>query len=249
MNSFTDISKYKPYFGEPAFGLVIKPSELGRFFDMRKVRKDAIISEMIGVRYHSLVVIKMEYIKNCVPYFLCQCDCGNTCIKKGAYLRSGHTKSCGCRKHEMCGSTSITFGVSKTPLYRIWLGMIARCYNHKNNAYHNYGGRGITVCDEWLINPTVFIEWAKNNGYKKGLTIDRIDVDGIYSPNNCRFCDYKTQCNNKRNTIFLECGGERLPLQIISEKYGVPPKTVHQRIRKLGWDDCKALLTLVKKQK
>ena len=112
----------------------------------------------------------------------------------GNYLRSGITKSCGCLLHEH----NKTHGLSNTDLYRIYCGMKSRCYNKNNKKYKNYGGRGIKICDEWVNDFSTFYKWAISNGYEKGLSIDRIDVDGNYEPSNCRWANNDIQSHNKR---------------------------------------------------
>jgi hypothetical protein len=140
--------------------------------------------------------------------WLCQCECGNTVIVAGNNLQQGHVKSCGClpkyglhKKHEL----------SKSRLFKILTGMGQRCYNPKNPNYGDYGGRGINICDEWLNKENGFIafyNWAMANGYQENLSIDRINNDKGYSPDNCRWANSKWQCNNKRNTIKMEYNGE-----------------------------------------
>lgn len=113
-------------------------------------------------------------------------------------MRSGHTKSCGCFNRDAAGERGTTHGLYKHRLYAIWGSMKSRCLNQKKHNYHHYGGRGITVCPEWLDDAAVFIEWAEANGAAPGLQIDRIDNDGGYSPDNCRFVTPKENMNNRR---------------------------------------------------
>lgn len=159
----------------------------------------------------------------------CKCDCGNTKITDTKSLRSGHCKSCGCipskprfpkYKHNMTDSR----------LYNVWKSMKGRCYTKSCSAYKLYGGRGITVCDEWKNDFETFYYWAMQNGYKPGLTIDRIDVNGNYTPDNCRWADYYTQANNKTDTKYYEIDGKTLTLREASEVYNIPYKTLKGRI-------------------
>lgn len=117
--------------------------------------------------------------------WLCRCDCGNLAEVRSTNLLSGNTMSCGCLQKEM--HIGYRHGDDRTRLYQIWGNVKTRCYNSNEQHYHRYGGRGITVCDEWKNDYVVFKKWALSNGYENNLTIDRINNDGNYEPNNCQW--------------------------------------------------------------
>lgn len=156
------------------------------------------LKDRTGMRFGRLVVT--EYAGN--AFWKCKCDCGNEIVVKGAQLDNGHTKSCGCYHRDQVSKAATTHGASKDRLYTVWQGMKGRCYDSSRANYKNYGGRGITICDEWLHDFAAFRDWAMANGYDPDAphgkcTIDRIDVDGNYEPSNCRWVDMKVQSNNK----------------------------------------------------
>lgn len=111
-------------------------------------------------------------------------------------------------------------------------GMKQRCYNTKDSEYKNYGSRGIRICEDWLSNPDSFFEWGVSNGYKKGLTIDRIDVNKGYTPENCRWVTMAEQQSNKRTNIFVECKGRKVTLAEASRQIGVSESTIWMRIKR-----------------
>ena len=130
-------------------------------------------------------------------------------------------------------------GFSNKRLYKLWIGIKTRCYNHNRKGFYLYGGRGITMCNEWENDFLKFREWAIVNGYnetaKRGeYTIDRIDVNGNYTPDNCRFITLQEQMNNRRKTTFITYKGETKPMADWCRQYGIRVNTAHKRI-KLGW--------------
>ena len=134
----------------------------------------------------------------------CVCDCGNTVVVFRKCLLSGNTASCGCTR----GEKRITHGGKGTKLYDVWCGMKGRCNNRNNDDYERYGGRGISVCNEWNDDFASFRDWALSNGYADGLTIDRINVDGSYCPDNCRWVGVAEQANNRTNNVHMTYNGE-----------------------------------------
>jgi hypothetical protein len=129
-------------------------------------------------------------------------------------------------------------------MYEAWSHMKQRCFCETDQSYHDYGARGITVCDEWLIFEP-FMEWSLNNGYSPELTLDRIDNNGNYEPSNCRWADRKTQQNNRRNSIYISVNGVTLPCAEWARLTGIPKNTLRGRI-KMGWSAEKAISTPVK---
>lgn len=139
-------------------------------------------------------------------------------------------------------------GLCKSRLYRTWTHMIGRCYNATDAAYDNYGGRGIVMCNEWKNSFCSFYDWALENGYNDSLTIDRIDVDGNYCPENCRWVDQKTQQNNRRDNVFVEYNGKRITVAQLAEITGAKPASLRRRL-KTGWSVEKIVNTPYEKQK
>lgn len=191
-----------------------------------------------------------------ISYWLCKCDCGNTIEVSGGNLRSGHTKSCGCYARKQSSkrmkekNPGKKHGLWKSRLWNIWGSMNKRCYLKTHVHYKNYGGRGIRVCDEWLnkenglIN---FYNWAMTNGYRDDLTIDRINPDGNYEPNNCRWITRKEQNNNKRNNKIIEYDGHKYTMTNLARKFNIDPNRFAERLRN-GWTIEKALNTPIRKR-
>lgn len=167
--------------------------------------------------------------------YLCKCECGNTTIVRSDHLKSGHTTSCGCNKIMITSHKK-----SQSNLYRRWDKIKQRCYNKNSKNYKNYGARGVKMCDEWLHNFMAFYNWAISNGYRNTLTIDRIDVNGNYEPNNCRWVDYTTQNNNRRNTVYLTCNGKTQSVMEWCRELNLNPSTVYYRVKR-GYNSYRCL--------
>ena len=193
---------------------------------------------LIGQKFNRLLVIgdAERYISpsgHRMKQWLCRCDCGKEIAVTTNHLRSGHTKSCGCYAKEVSIQNGLKkkHGLTKTRIHRIWTQMKTRCFNPKDEHYKDYGGRGITICDEWLNNLQAFHDWAIANGYSDELTIDRIDVNGNYEPSNCRWITTKEQNFNKRNTVFVTYKGETKTLAEWSSETGINYQTLFYRYK------------------
>ena len=204
---------------------------------------------LVGMKFGRLTVMDRESPKSkkAKGLWVCKCECGNVIKVNTSDLKSGNTTSCGCKRKETLRQLRTKHGESNTRLYNVWSDMKKRCYNTKNVDYKNYGGRGITVCDEWMDFQN-FYEWAIANGYDETAprgqcTIDRIDVDGCYEPENCRWVDRYIQMNNKRNNRILTYNGESHTLAEWSEIGNIPYNSEKSRLNKLHGSVEKTLTT------
>jgi hypothetical protein len=188
-------------------------------------------NNLLGRRFASLLVLCRSTDcgngKKPTVKWECQCDCGNEVTVSGNALLSGHTKSCGCLK--------IKHGYSnKERLYQTWKNMRRRCFDPTNNRWEHYGGKGITICPEWN-DYVLFREWAMSSGYNDDLTIDRIDVNGNYCPDNCRWVDAKTQANNVSRNHIIEYEGKKMTMSEFAGYLGISYSALQHRIER-GWD-------------
>lgn len=160
--------------------------------------------DLTGKRYGRITVISQtENSKSGITQWVCECDCGRTFVSRGDSLRNGRTKSCGCLKRDRTIERNYRHGDAYNRLYNVWRGMKQRVYDENHISYKYYGGRGIGICEEWASSYEAFRSWAFSNGYNEdaprgSCTLDRIDVNGDYKPDNCRWVSMKVQQNNHR---------------------------------------------------
>lgn len=194
-------------------------------------------ANLIGKKYNRLTVIaRAENTANGKRRWICKCDCGRIKEKAvtGFDLISGKVKSCGCLYKESNKNINKKHGLSGKRLHRIWCSMKQRCTNTQSAGFKNYGGAGITICNEWL-DFQAFYDWATANGYADNLTIDRIDNNGNYCPDNCRWVDMKKQQNNRRNNRKVEYRGCEYTISELAIKLNIPYATLLGRINS-GWN-------------
>ena len=172
----------------------------------------------------------------------CLCDCGRTTVVTSGVLKRGEARSCGCLHQELRHSLTKTHGETGSRLHHIWCGMRQRCSNKKHHAYNDYGGRGIQVCKEWESFPA-FRDWAIHSGYADTLSIDRIDNDSGYSPENCRWVSQKTQSNNQRSNVLITFNGKTQTRAQWAEELGLSASVIRDRMERYGWDTQRALTT------
>ena len=197
--------------------------------------------DLMGKTFGRLTVLsRVENNKHRRSRWLCKCSCGKTTIVNGTSLKNGNTRSCGCLQKELAKKLlkerNTKHGKTNTRLFRTWLGMKARCLNSRDKNFPQYGGRGITVCDEWLDKENGFqnfYEWAMANGYRDDLSIDRIDNDKGYCPDNCRWSSPQTQSENRRCVKAISIDGTEYPsIAAAARAFGVHHDTLRRRIKK-----------------
>lgn len=202
------------------------------------------LNNIVGKQFGRLTVIELAFTKNHTRYWRCKCSCGNYKNVQTSHLKSGAIQSCGCLQRELTAQRSTKHNGAKANkkerLYNVWCGIKERCNNPNQDHYHSYGGRGIRICEEWENDYSAFREWALSNGYDENAigrecTIDRIDVNGNYCPENCRWVDQKIQSLNKTTTLYFDYNGKRMTLKEIAEEAVVNYKCLYSRIHTYHW--------------
>lgn len=198
------------------------------------------MNDLTGMRFGRLVILCFAYKDSGYhSFWKCQCDCGNTKNIRSDHLFSGASVSCGCYRSEFSaiqGKSKLTkHGWYGTKLYARWIGMRERCSNPNVAGWKNYGGRGISVCQEWYDSFESFKDWALANGYKEDAprgecTLDRINPNGNYEPSNCRWLTIFEQQSNKRNNHWVTYLGKQYTVSQISRKFGICGQTLVGRI-------------------
>lgn len=189
-----------------------------------------------------LELVPDEAGANIPTRWLCECVCGKKTVVQASNLKTGNTKSCGCLQSETARERSTRHGQTGTRLFWTWQHMIGRCTRVSDKAYRWYGGRGISVCHKWLNSFESFRDWAMANGYADNLTIDRIDANGNYCPENCRWITIDEQQRNKTNNTFVEHGGTTRTVGEWAREFGCVPAAVYREIllregRVHGWQE------------
>ena len=187
------------------------------------------ISDLKGKIFGRLTVIKYEGLgKYNKAQWLCLCECGNSCVVTANSLVSGHTKSCGCLHDEKAKINRLKHGLRHHPLYSKWLMMKERCYNPRDSHYKYYGGKGIGLCDDWKNSFKSFYDWAINNGWKRGLSIERIDNNKQYEQENCKWIPMCKQAQNKTTNHYVaDKNGNVYTIAEISRKTNINVHTLY----------------------
>jgi len=205
------------------------------------------ITNELNKRYGRLTVIEFDETRNYRARWKCLCDCGNITVVNGSMLRNHKIRSCGCLKDELTSKRFTKHGLTHTLLYDVWIKIKSRCCNIRDKDFHNYGGRNITIFNDWQHDFLSFYNWSITNGYKEGLTIERINVNGNYEPDNCTWIINAEQALNKRNTHNYTYKGETKGIRYFSEKYNVNYYALKARLLNYKWNIKDAIETKIVK--
>lgn len=193
--------------------------------------------DITGKRFSRLVAIECAYKNKKVHFWRFKCDCGNEKLIRKGDVMHGKTQSCGCFLRE----SVTTYGSHRERLYKIWWGLLKRCYQSHTKGYAGYGARGIKVCAAWKDNYFIFKEWSLANGYSDDLSIDRINNDGNYEPSNCRWATDKIQNRNRGSyNATITFNNSTKTVAEWAENLNLRPALLYQRLSK-GWEVEKVL--------
>lgn len=198
--------------------------------------------DLTGRKFTRLTVIKRGPNKKNATRWRCICDCGTTTLVHSYSLLKETSKSCGCLKNENTAKLNVTHGMSHHPLYSVWFSMVGRCTNPKKPDYPRYGGRGITVCEQWMSFSNFYADMGER---PDGTSIDRIDNNKGYYPSNCRWASHTVQARNKNNNHIVEYNGEAHCVTEWAEITGITADAIHFRLKR-GWSAEKTLTTPVR---
>lgn len=198
-----------------------------------------IFKDLTGLKFGKLTVIGLDHkekrkTRGYRIFWRCICDCGNECIVNGDSLKYNRQNSCGCLHIEAAVQRRKTYELRNTSAYRIWNGIKYRCFNKNCLQYPYYGGRGITMFFAWIDDFQVFYDYVSKLPHfgEQGYSLDRIDNNGNYEPNNIRWATRTTQSRNRRSNVTVEYNGKKITLAEASEITGVKPFTLHSRIKR-----------------
>lgn len=202
--------------------------------------------DLTGQKFGRLTVLARVWrVNTSAAYWLCRCDCGTLRVVYGTNLTKGLSKSCGCLQKEIVTECNSSHGLSHSRIYRIWSNIKTNCHNPNSPNYAYSGAKGVDVCDEWQKFDS-FYEWSMMNGYADDLVLGRINKNKGYSPDNCIWVTYKTDCNNRSYNNNIEFRGEVHTLKEWSEKLDIPRNTLWMRLNKYGWTIERTLTTKVR---
>lgn len=191
--------------------------------------------DLSGLRVGNFVVLNLHHSDEYRhKFYQCKCDCGTVFVKRDDMIKNAKHKACNNCKRKR--NDMVKHNKSNTKLYRIYYGMKQRCNNPSAREYHNYGGRGIKVCDEWENDFSSFYNWSIGNGYTIGLQLDRINNDENYEPNNCRWVTPIINSNNKRTCVYFEYNGKKLSINQWSRELGINKNTLWRYLRVKKYD-------------
>lgn len=190
------------------------------------------INDLTGQKFGLLEAIKIVgKAKDRHNKWLCKCKCGNYTIVNSNSLKCNNVLSCGCYKRKRTSEVRSKHHLTNSKLHKIWTGIKQRCFNRNNKSYKFYGERNIKMCKEWNDDFCKFMEWAINNGYKDGLSIERINVNGNYEPSNCKWIPRNEQYLNTRKVQIIEYNGEKNTINYFSNKYDIAHSTFRRYLK------------------